>query len=366
MRALVVGGTGPTGHFIVNGLRKRGYRVTIFHRGTHEIPEIPADVEHIHGDPHFRETIDDAIGSRSFDLVVATYGRIRHVAEAMVGRTGRFIAVGGFATYRGFIRPQDRFPTGLPAPVAEDEPLVADEAEERFSWLMVHTEEVVMEAHPEAAMFRYPYVYGPYQLVPREWSVVRRLLDGRQRILLPDGGLVLITHGYAENLAHAVLLAVDQPGASAGEIYNCGDDRQLSLSQIVEVIARSLGREVEVFGLPRRLAVPAGPLPLGAYHHRILDLTKIRSQLGYRDVVPVEEALARTARWYVDHPPAPGGEFEQRLGDPFDYDYEDSLIDGLEAAMAELASGRDRPRVFSGHPYPHPVEPGLIRDHRNR
>ena len=35
--ALVVGGTGPTGPFIVNGLRERGYRVTIFHRGTHEI-----------------------------------------------------------------------------------------------------------------------------------------------------------------------------------------------------------------------------------------------------------------------------------------------------------------------------------------
>ena len=54
MRALVVGGTGPTGPFIVNGLRDRGYGVTIFHRGTHEIPEIPDEVEHIHGDPHFR------------------------------------------------------------------------------------------------------------------------------------------------------------------------------------------------------------------------------------------------------------------------------------------------------------------------
>ena len=28
MRALVIGGTGPTGHFMVNGLRRRGYGVT--------------------------------------------------------------------------------------------------------------------------------------------------------------------------------------------------------------------------------------------------------------------------------------------------------------------------------------------------
>jgi nucleoside-diphosphate-sugar epimerase len=366
MRALVVGGTGPTGPFIVNGLRDRGYRVTIFHRGTHEIPEIPDDVEHIHGDPHFRETIDDAIGARTFDLVVATYGRIRHIAEAMIGRTDRFVAVGGFATYRGFIQPRDLFPIGLPIPVPEDFSLVADEQEQRFAWLMASTEAAVMEAHPGAAMFRYPYVYGPYQLVPREWCVIRRILDGRRQIVLPDAGLALLTHGYAENLAHSVLLAVDQPEVSAGEIYNCGDDRQLSLAQIVEVIAHTLDREIEIVSVPRQLAFPAGPLALGGDHHTLLDLSKIRSQLGYRDVVPVEEALARTTRWYVEHPPEPGGEIEERLGDPFDYSAEDELIERFQAMMAELSPLADRRAGLHHHPYPHPTKAGLHRDHRNR
>ncbi|MBW2397142.1 MAG: NAD-dependent epimerase/dehydratase family protein [Deltaproteobacteria bacterium] len=366
MQALVVGGTGPTGPFIVNGLRDRGYHVTIFHRGTHEIPEIPEDVEHIHGDPHFRETIDAAIGSRSFDLVVATYGRIRHVAEAMIGRTGRFVAVGGFATYRGFIQPSDLTPAGLPIPVREDAALVATEEEQRFSWLMASTEEAVMKAHPGAAMFRYPYVYGPYQLVPREWCVIRRILDGRRQIVLPDAGLALLTHGYAENLAHGVLLAVDQPEVSAGQIYNCGDDRQLSLAQIVELIAHTLDREIEIINLPHQLAFSAGPLALGGHHHTLLDLTKIRNQLGYRDVVPAEEALVRTTRWYVEHPPEPGGEIEERLGDPFDYAAEDELIGRFQAAMSELAPVAGRRIGLDHHPYPHPTEAGLDRDHRNR
>ena len=93
MKALVVGGTGPTGPFIVNGLIERGYEVTIFHRGTHEIPEIPPEVEHIHGDPHFRETIDATLAGRTFDLAVVTYGRIRFLAEALVGKIGRFVGV---------------------------------------------------------------------------------------------------------------------------------------------------------------------------------------------------------------------------------------------------------------------------------
>ena len=37
MNALVLGGTGPTGPYIVNGLLERGYRVTIMHGGFHEV-----------------------------------------------------------------------------------------------------------------------------------------------------------------------------------------------------------------------------------------------------------------------------------------------------------------------------------------
>src|SRR6266849_791464 len=46
MKALIVGGTGPSGPFLANGLIERGYKVTIFHRGTHEIPEIVPEVAH--------------------------------------------------------------------------------------------------------------------------------------------------------------------------------------------------------------------------------------------------------------------------------------------------------------------------------
>ena len=367
MRALVVGGTGPTGPFIVNGLRERGYDVTIFHRGTHEVDEIPADVTHIHGDPHFRETIDDALAGHTFDLCVATYGRIRHVAEAMVGRTGRFVGVGGFAAYRGFMTPRDLFPVGLLSPVPEDAPVVATEDEERFSWLIAMTEDVVLSSHPTAAYFRYPYVYGPYQLVPREWSIVRRILDKRPHIAVPDGGLTLSTHGYAGNLAHAVLLAVDEPDASAGQIYNCGDLQQLSLRQIIEVIAAELDHEIEIVGVPHEAAGPAAPLALHSYHHRLMDLSKICQQLGYRDVLPAPEALATTARWYAEHRPEPGGAIEQRLRDPFDYDAEDELVALARESIDRMRQiSFERHRGPGPHPYAHPREPGQARDHRDR
>ncbi|HJU29415.1 MAG TPA: NAD-dependent epimerase/dehydratase family protein [Candidatus Binataceae bacterium] len=367
MDALVIGGTGPTGPFIVNGLLDRGYRVTILHRGTHEIPEIPPAVAHIHADPHFRETLDDAIGDRSFDLVVATYGRIRVVAEALERKAKRFIAIGGVACYRGFFEPSALFPSGLATPTPEDAPLVASEEEQRFSWLIASTERSVLRSHPTAAVFRYPYVYGPYQLVPREWSIMRRILDKRPHIIVADGGLTLTTHGYAGNLAHAVLLAVDQPKASAGQIYNCGDERQLTVRQIVEVIAREMKHEWEIVNVPARVGSAARPLSLhDPLHHRVMDLFKIKTELGYRDPVPPEEGLARSVRWYLEHQPERGGEIEQRLQDPFDYAAEDELIAIYRESIVRMAAVRFKKVPPTPHPYPHPKVPGQARDHRNR
>jgi hypothetical protein len=100
-------------------------------------------------------------------------------------------------------------------------------------------------------------------------------------------------------------------------------------------------------------------------HHKLLDLHKIKRQLGYSDPIAPEEALRRTARWYIEHQPERGGDLEQRLQDPFDYDTEDQL-----AAIYREAAGRarafHREAVPTPHPYPHPKMPNLARDHRNR
>ena len=81
MKALVIGGTGPTGPFLINGLIAQDYDVSMMHRGTHDSDEIPLSVPRIIGDPHFRETLTEALSGRTFDLIIATYGRIRYVAE---------------------------------------------------------------------------------------------------------------------------------------------------------------------------------------------------------------------------------------------------------------------------------------------
>jgi nucleoside-diphosphate-sugar epimerase len=372
LKALIVGGSGPTGLFLAKGLLERKYAVAIFHRGTHELIEMPSAVEHIHGDPHFLESIDECLGGRTFDLVIATYGRIRVLVEAVRRRTCRIIAVSGAPGYRGYLVPNHNKPYGLPVPVSEGAAVVDDPELHRFSYLIAETEKTVMMAHSNAdfqvTCFRYPQIYGPHQVNPFEWLVIRRILDRRPHIILADGGLTLETRGYSENVAHGVLLAVDKSDESAGQIYNLGDDRQLTVRQWVETISNTMGYNLEIMSMPEILAKPAWCLlPFqGPTSHRLMDTRKIQKELGYSDKVPVEEALRRTVEWYLAHPPSVGGEEEKRLQDPFDYQAEDRIIELYRKAVAEIDAKAHFELEGVVHPYAHPLTPGEKRDHRDR
>lgn len=361
--ALVIGGTGPTGPFVVNGLLSRGYRVTICHTGRHELDEIPAEVVHIHTDPFDRAAFSEALDGPRYDVVIAMYGRLRDLAPFMVGRTDRFISVGGMPSYRGYMDAERWSPIGLPVPTREDGALSTEEDDPK-SHRVVRTEEIVFATHPRATHFRYPYVYGPRQLTPREWPIVRRLIDERPFIVLPDGGLTLYTYGYVENLAHAVLLAVDQPDQSTGEIFNAADATALTLRQSVEIIAASMGREIEIVSMPYALAPVTRPLIRQPNNcHRVVSVDKLVHRLGYSDVVNPAEALDRTVRWLLDNPP--DAETEARLEDPFDYAAEDELVAQWRQLVEKLqpvAFRGESPGFTMGHQGPGTHNPRA--DHR--
>jgi nucleoside-diphosphate-sugar epimerase len=370
--ALLVGGSGPTGPHIARGLSDRGFEVTLLHRGTHELAELAA-YEHLHADPHFREPLDEALGRRRFDVVVATYGRLRLVADAVAGRCDQLVAVSGLPVYTGYHAPHRPQPFGMPVSARED---VADRgraseaqetAGERFSRKVRAGEEHVLGLHRDgelsASIFRYPSIYGPRQLYPREWSVVRRVRDGRDRIILADGGLTLSTRCAAANAAAFLLAAVDRPDAAAGEIFNVGDRDQLTMRQWVEVCAAAAGGRLAVVSLPFELAGPGrGLYPVSHPEHLLVDVHKAAAVLGYVEPVPAEQALAETVRWYLEHPPAEAS--AGNLVDAFDYAEEDRVIETYRRATAALRSEQAPPAV-AVHPYAHPKVAGE-RDHRER
>ncbi len=365
-KVLVVGGTGVTGPFVVNGLIKRGYEVTIFHSGQHEV-EFDAPVEHLHGDAHFTETIQATLGRREFDVSVALYGRLRLLADVLAGRTGVLLASGG-TFYRGWSRRSildEDDPvayTDLEIPTPENRPRAGDSKSGLIS-KGVKSEEHVFELHKQgrfaATVFRFPRMYGPRALAGVEWSIVRRLRDGRRRIIVPDGGMIAESRTYAANAAHMILLALDHPKEAAGHAFNAADEHATTLREWIQTIAAAIGvDDLELVSVPYKLAFPTYPYARDPFvaGHRILDLAKAKERLGYRDLVPFGNAIEQTVRWYLENPPEPGGEMERQLGDPFDYAAEDRLLEYMDQLERSVAQIPHKPFKFV-HPYRHPVAP---------
>ena len=370
MKALVIGGTGATGPYIIDGLLKRDYEVTVLHRGMHEA-DLPAEVKHIHADPHWAEKLQEALEGKKFDLVVADYGRLRRIAEVIKGLTSRLISVGGaLAIYKGWMRIAEPHPWQYmeesPVPIKEDDPLATAPGVDHFAERARAAEQAVMDGHQQgyynATHFRYPIIYGPRHPGPAEWCIIRRIQEGRRQIIVPGGGMTLISRGYAENMAHGILLAVDNPTASAGQIYNISDERILTTREWIRLVAQVLNHEFEFVEIPfNMLRHDFSNTPTQALfpYHRVVDVTKIKEQLGYRELVPVEKGLELSVRWLLGNPLACDGDIEKSLGDPFDYAVEDKLIQIYSTAKEQFTQQfweAPEAEIAWRHPYAHPKE----------
>lgn len=365
--ALLIGGTAATGVAIAAELRRLGTEVTIYHRGHHEVDEI-ADLEHIHGDPHDAEQIRRDLAGRSWDVTVATYGRIRLLAEALRGRTGHFVSISG--------TPVVALQAGVPMAESHpyQDPQTGPAGMRGLMPRIVETELALLEAHERkdfcATVVRYPYVYGPHSVVPMEWHVMRRVLDGRRRWAVQAGGQTLTGRCAAPNAAHLVGLVLGQPKVSGGQVFHAADSRQYTQREWVGLVAGAMGHAFEFVDIPASVCalgrsavpmagefswVPSEDVARGMQRHALVSNEKGKRLLGYEDVVDPPQWIARTVQYWQAHPPLIDGQAGRFSTAEFDYESEDRLLAWWDAVV------RDAPAfgvpLLRSHPYAHPPLP---------
>ena len=133
------------------------------------------------------------------------------------------------------------------------------------------------------------------RLVP---EAVDAALAGRRPIIRSDGtperDFLFVEDAVTAYLAIARALDGD---AARGEAFNAGGGRPHAVRDVVELICRIAGTEVE----PEIQGV--GP-PRGEIDRQYVDTTKLRDLTGWAPETALEEGLERTVAWYREHPAA--------------------------------------------------------------
>ncbi|MCS5600866.1 MAG: dTDP-glucose 4,6-dehydratase [Paracoccus sp.] len=141
--------------------------------------------------------------------------------------------------------------------------------------------------------------YGPFhfpeKLVP---VVILRALAGQSIPVYGDGGNIR-DWLYVEDHADALLLVLEK--GRTGRSYNIGGENEATNLELVRMICAQMDVLKPENGPHGRLVtfVPDRP---GHDRRYAIDPTRIRSELGWRPSVTIEEGLRRTVRWYLDNP----------------------------------------------------------------
>jgi nucleoside-diphosphate-sugar epimerase len=339
MRILVIGGTAFMGPYIIRNLCAAGHEVSIFHRGQTKA-ELPEGVKEILGDRdhllEYASNLQKFSPEVVLDMVVWHERHARDLMLTFAGVARRVVVASSQDVYRAFGR-VNRLEDGEidPSLITENSPLReklypyrgetlrAEDDPQRWmdDYDKIPAERVIMN-HPEFAgtILRLPAIYGPHDSQHRMFPYLKRMLDGREAILLEEGEANWRwTHGYVENVADAIALAVTDKRAS-GRIYNVGEPFTLSVAERVEQIAKAANWHGRIVIQPAERVPEKLRRGINAAQDVVADTSRIRQELGYSERIDLAEAFQRTIAWERDH-------FPEKI-DPerFDYAAEDKVL----------------------------------------
>jgi nucleoside-diphosphate-sugar epimerase len=329
VRILVIGGTGFVGPPLVRQLAGMGHDVAVLHRGSSTV-ELPA--ERILGDrrdlPSLKPRADVVV-----DLILSSGAQARVLMDTFRGIAQRVVAASSMDVYRacGILHGSEEGPLE-PVPLTEDSrlrakpqsypPEMLKSLQQVFGWVDDEYDKIPVEravlGDPglPGTVLRLPMIYGPGDHLRRFYPVVKRIADGRQSIPIEEGvAQWRAPRGYVENVAAALALAAVSDRAD-GRVYNVAEQPAFTELEWSLRIAEAAGWPGRFVVLPKDRMPPHLIMPGNTAQHWEADSTRIRQELGYREIVPVEEGVRRTVEWELANPPA--GFLMHR----FDYDAE--------------------------------------------
>lgn len=317
MKVLIIGGTRRCGPYLVEELLDRGHEVICYHRGQNNVA-FSKRAKQILGNRRDRETFKKQMSELDveavIDMIAVSEADVATVAQVFQNKIQRYVCISSYDVYQAYDDAWNHLLSLQPMPIPENAPKKKSSRLYESDYDKTPMEETVRKTQDQGyfatTILRWPALYGPRDPTPRLWYYVRQALDGRKEIPVPNGGAALFSRGYLQNMAHSIVLALENKKAE-GEVYNVSDEMTPSVWQTAQMIGEIMDHKWEIVPVPRALmpkiaqtqGLPFSCDPFDIEPHLLLDISKIKAELGYRDLVPTRKAMENTVKWLCDNPP---------------------------------------------------------------
>ncbi len=306
MNVLIIGGTKFIGPVSAKYFHKAGHHVTLFHRNKSNISD---EYVQIQGDCNVSADIKRAVELAKPDIIVhmvALYqSHIEALEQALGKRRTRTVIISSADVYRGY-----GVLTGLvsgpiePIPFTEQSALREVlfpyrgklETDFAYSYEKILVEKAALQSPVlDSVILRLGMVYGENDPNRRFSDIIRQMGSGAEAIELSSGmAKFRSSKCYVDDVAHGIVLAAEK--SPAGEIYNLSHHDTFTELEWSRQIAKLMNWYGEI-----RISLDGNTTDfssgLNLEQPFVMDTTKIRTKLGYAEVVSLEEGLMRTIQW---------------------------------------------------------------------
>jgi UDP-glucuronate 4-epimerase len=187
-----------------------------------------------------------------------------------------------------------------------DHPISLYAASKKANELMAHAYSHLYRI--PATGLRFFTVYGPWGRPDMAMFIFARAILAGEPIKLFNNGKMRRDFTYVDDVSQAVVRLLDRPpqgdpnwrsnapdpGTSSApwRIYNIGNNRPEDLMRVVSILETEFGRS----GVKELL-----PMQPGDVEATYADVSDLERDIGFKPATPLEEGIARFAKWYRDY-----------------------------------------------------------------
>ena len=137
---------------------------------------------------------------------------------------------------------------------------------------------------------RFFTVYGARQRPDLAIHKFTRLIEAGEPIPVFGDGSMMRDHTYIDDIIAGVLAAIER--CDGYRIYNLGESRPISLSDLIAAIERSLGKKAKINRLPCQP---------GDVERTYADVSLAQAELGYEPRTRLDEGLRAFVAWFREN-----------------------------------------------------------------